>query len=100
MTATAWAVRILRGRHPATGPLSSIHGRAVLLGLAALADEALASPAGYMSSSDEEVGRLAGMATSTAASWLRTFVELELVDRLGAHSFRVPFDALTGELER
>lgn len=90
MTATAWALTVLRGRRPGAGPLSSVHGRAVLLALAALADEALDTGDGYSSTTDEAVARVTGMAPSTVTSWLRTLVEVELAVRTSTHRFRVP----------
>lgn len=61
------------------------HGRAVALGLAALADEALDSPNGYTGHKAGDVAQIVGLASTTVARWLLALETLGLVERGSAY---------------
>lgn len=93
--ATTWALAWLRSnprRAGGPGVRHSIHARAALLALAALADEALDSPGGYSATPAIEVGRLAGMEAETARRWLDSWAGWGVI-RSRTGGYRIPEEA-------
>lgn len=97
--ATTWALARLRSTSPrGSNVLGAVTGRAVLLILANLADEALNGRTGYVGTTAEQVATIIGLAPSTVTRWLKALVYGGVIVTAdvvvtSAKRFRIPEEA-------